>query len=63
MKIVIADIPKGWQGRYPWKHGEALLLLGEVENAPGHVAVATKSGRVYWLFDKDSFREANEDEI
>jgi len=48
---------------YPWEENEAVLLLGGIENMPGHVAVATKDGKVHWGFDADSFREPTEDEI
>jgi len=48
---------------YPWEEDEAVLLLGEIENMPGHVAVATKDGKVYWGFDADSFGEPIVDEI
>jgi hypothetical protein len=63
MRIVIAVVTPDFEGKYPWKNGDPLLLLGEVENAPDHVAVADKAGRVHWIFDRDSFREATEDEI
>ena len=59
MKVVIVayDIP----GRF--KAGDAVLLLGEIENMPGHVAVAGTDGKVHWAYHEDSFREATEDEL
>ncbi len=56
MRTVIAIVPQGYV--YPWKDGDILLLLGEIENMPGHVAVANREGRVYWGYHEDSFRES-----
>jgi hypothetical protein len=63
MRVVVAVCPKGYEDKYPWKHGDALLLLGDIESMPGHVVVADKTGRVHWAYDADSFREAREDEL
>lgn len=63
MKIVIADPAPGYEDKYPWKNGECLLLLGEIENMPGHVAVCDRSGRIHWGYHDDSFREPKPDEI
>ena len=63
MKIVIAVMPPGYEDKYPWKEGASLLLLGEIENMKGHVAVVDREGKVYWGYHDDSFRDATEDEI
>ena len=63
IRIVIAIVDPGYELKYPWKNGEALLLLGEIGNIPGHVAVATTQGKVHWAYDLDSFREPTDDEL
>lgn len=63
MKVVIAVVPAGYENRYPWKDGDHLLLLGHIENMPGHVAVVDQNGRTYWGFHEDSFRAAKADEL
>lgn len=43
--------------------GQAVLLLGEIENMPGHVAVADEYGKIHWALHEDSFREPTEEEL
>lgn len=63
-RLVVADIPpKGFEGKYPWKDGQTLLFLGEIEQMPGHCVVVDKAGKVHWGFHTDNFREPTEDEI
>lgn len=50
--------PKGLEGylkSYPFSPGETVLCLGEIENMPGHIAVAKKSGQVYFGYDPKNF--------
>ncbi len=64
MKIVIALAPpKGYEFRYPWKEGDGVLVLGEIENMPGHVAVVTRSGKIRWGYHDDHFREPTEEDL
>lgn len=35
--------------------GHRYLILGDIENMPGHIAVATRDGRVLWGFHPDWF--------
>ncbi len=42
--LIVDDIPKGYEDKYPWKIGDPVLRLGEIENMPGHVAVVTSAG-------------------
>jgi len=62
-RIVIADLPEGYKDAYPFKDGEAVLLLAEIQNMQGHYAVATRDGRVLWGFHPETFRVPTEDEI
>jgi hypothetical protein len=63
-QIVIFVPPKGYEGHgYPFKSGESLLFLSEIVQMPGHCAVVNRSGRVYWGYHTDNFREPLEEEI
>jgi hypothetical protein len=62
MKVVISIVPSTYEGKYPWKNGEHLLLLGKIKNMPGHVAVV-HNGKIYYGFHKSSFRIAKKNEI
>lgn len=64
MKILIVDnLPEGYEDSYPFKAGEHVLLLGEIENMPGHYAVVTKDGGTHFGFHDDLFREPTEEEL
>ena len=71
MMIVVADFGKNRRHsvaeyalkRYPFQNGESVLLLGEIENMPGHVAVVTRDGKVHFGYHEDTFRQPTEDEI
>ena len=63
MRIVIADLPEDYRDKYPFKHGEQVLLLGEIQNMQGHVAIVTKDGGVRYAFHADTFREPLEEEL
>jgi hypothetical protein len=58
MKVIILE-----QDLPPLEAGDAFLLLGEIENMPGHVAVVDDSGKVWWALHEDSFREPTEEEL
>jgi hypothetical protein len=47
---------------YPFKEGDVVLLLGEIENMPGHLVVALMDGRVLFGFHPELFRVLTEDE-
>lgn len=42
-------------GSGPFQQGQVVLMLGEIESMPGHVAVATKDGRVHFAYHADNF--------
>jgi hypothetical protein len=46
-----------YEENYPFKNGEILLFLGEIENCPGHCAVADKNGKVHWMYHTNNFVE------
>lgn len=38
-------------------------MLGEIEYMPGHVAFATKDGKVYFGYHVENFRKLTEEEV
>ena len=40
---------------YPFKKGEGLLLLGEIKNMKGHVAVVNDNGKIFWGLHVENF--------
>lgn len=65
MKLAKVKFPRAYRGYekdYPFKRGEVVLVLGEIENMPGHVAVALRDGRVLYGFHPELFRVLTEDE-
>ena len=64
MKIMkIADIPTGYEDSYPWKNGDTVLVLGEIENMIDHYIVATKDGKIHFGYHDDFFKEILEYEM
>ncbi len=62
-RVMIADLPKGYKDKYPWEDGQAVLIVGEIENMPGHCIVVDRAGKVSWGYHTDGFREPTEDEL
>lgn len=63
MRVVVAELPEGYKNHYPFKDGDHFLMLGEIENMPGHCAVVDKSGRILWAYHTENFREPTEEEL
>lgn len=61
-KVQFPKVYAEYAPMYPFKDGDTVLLLGEIENMPGHVAVALKDGRVLGGFHPELFRVLSEDE-
>lgn len=61
--VIFKNPPKNFKDKYPFKGGEALLFLGEIQNMPGHCVVANKEGKVFWGYHTDNFRQPKESEI
>lgn len=56
MKLVrFKGSPDLWDS--PLKEGELLLMLGEIDNALGHVAVVDRQGKVHWMYHTENFIE------
>jgi len=61
--MIVCDIPEGYEDKYPFKNGDAVLFHGEIENMPGHVAVVTRDGKTHFGYHDDNFREPTEEEL
>lgn len=50
---------------YPFKNGESLLFLGEIEQMPGHCVVVqgNKDGKIHYGYHTDNFVELTDDEV
>lgn len=58
----VSGIPKNYEDKYPFKNGDAVLFMGEIEQMPGHAVIALKDGRVLSGYDSEWFeRIADED--
>ena len=60
MKRVIVELHKGYEKSYPFENDEHMLFLGEIEDMPGHCAVVNRSGKVFWGYHTDNFRDLTE---
>lgn len=58
----VSNIPKGYLESYPFKNGDIVLMLGEIEQMPGHVAIALKDGRVLFGYHAENFRKLSMEE-
>jgi hypothetical protein len=61
--MIVHNILDRYADKYPFKNGESVLFLGEIENMPGHVAVVTRDGKVHYGYHDDHFREPTEEEL
>jgi hypothetical protein len=57
--------PKGHKDydSYPFKEGEVVLFMGEIEYMPGHCVVVKADGKVLWAYHTDDFIKLTEDEV
>jgi hypothetical protein len=47
---------------YPFKEGDTVLVLGEIEQMPGHVAITNENGLTYFGYHIENFRKLTRDE-
>jgi len=59
---VVEDLPEGYKDKYPFKEGDTVLMMGEVEQMPGHVVIATKDGKVLFGYHAENFRRLTQEE-
>jgi hypothetical protein len=65
---MVEGIPQEYVHEYPFANGEHVVILGEVEQMPGHVIVATIRGVMPKLqlcgpYHADWFRKMEPDEV
>jgi hypothetical protein len=60
--LVAVELPEGFESKYPFANGDTMLMLGDIEQMPGHVVVVNKDGRVFWGYHDDNFRKLTEEE-
>ncbi len=54
-------IPDGYA--FPFKNGDRVLILGEVEYMPGHVVLVSADGKTHFGYHIEDFRKLNEEEV
>ena len=52
----VDNLPEGYEKGYPFKVGETVLILGELQNMPHHYAVVTEDGQIGFGFHLDLFK-------
>lgn len=48
---------------YPFDNGDIVVVLGEIEQMPDHMVVATRDGKVHSGYHKEWFRKLSKDEV
>jgi len=61
-EVVDLWLPASATFRYPFNEGDTVLMLGEVEQMPGHVAVVTKDGKTHFGYHAENFRKLTREE-
>lgn len=57
-------LPEGEpESGYPFRDGDTVLMLGKIENMPGHVVVVTQDGKTHFGYHVEHFRKLTADEI
>jgi hypothetical protein len=54
-KVDFGEHEERYGDSYPWKQGETVLVLGEIENMPSHVAVVTTDGKTHFGYHETFF--------
>jgi hypothetical protein len=63
MKRMLFVVPEGYEGYKDYynqiglREAESVLVLGEIENMPGHLAVVNRDGIVRWGLHPEMFEE------
>lgn len=61
--LVAFDPPEGYEDKYPWSPGEAVLFLGEIPGMRGHGSFVGDDGLVRFAYHTHSFRVIPESEL
>lgn len=57
----VTRLPRGYH--YPFKTGDIVLVLGEIEQMPGHMVIALPSGQVIHGYHPENFRKLRKSEV
>lgn len=58
----VGPLPDGYEHTYPFRSGDVMVILGEIDQMPGHVVVANiKTGQVFCGFHADNFIRLSKD--
>jgi len=58
----VVGIPEDYMQKYPFRNGDIVLFMGEVEQMPEHSVIATRDGKVHFGYHSDWFVKLTEDE-
>lgn len=64
-KVVNYDdmmIRSGYQDKMAFHDGDVVVMLGELEQCPGHCVIATKDGKVLFGYHTDNFERVDDEE-
>lgn len=54
--IIVFLVDKVDEPDYPFKNGDRLLFMGEIENMRGHCIIVDQHGKTFWGYHTDNFR-------
>ena len=55
--LAVFNVEMSYASKYPFKQGEVVLVLCEVSNMPGHLAVCRCDGSMSWGWHEENFRK------
>lgn len=64
VKFDFSDLPDKYWNEYPFSKYDRFVMLGEVDQMPGHCVVANiKTGQIHCCYHTENFVELTEDEV
>jgi diadenosine tetraphosphate (Ap4A) HIT family hydrolase len=60
---VDVDSEEFWKYDHPFRNGDTVLILGEIDMMPGHCVLVTKDGRTHFGYHTEDFTPLTEEEI
>jgi len=45
---IVEGIPEDYKTEFPFKNGDHVLFMGEIENMPGHYVVVDENNNIHW---------------
>lgn len=63
VKFDFLDLPQEYWKQYPFTEKDVFVVLGEIEQMPGHGVIANiKTGQIFCGYDLDGFKQLLEEE-